>query len=120
MNVSGIDATYYVVADIERTTAFYSDLLGAPPDTRVGDRVSEWVLPDGASFGLYRTDDPEAGHNGSVMFAVADVAAAVEKARGGGVRFHGDGEVTDTPVCHMAFGEDNEGNQFILHKRKAG
>jgi hypothetical protein len=38
-------------------------------------------------------------------------------AKARGVKFH-DEEITDTPVCHMAFGEDPEGNQFILHHRK--
>ena len=52
------------------------------------------------------------------MFAVDDVAQAVGAAKARGVKFHDNGEVTDTPACHMAFGEDPEGNQFIMHHRK--
>jgi predicted enzyme related to lactoylglutathione lyase len=52
------------------------------------------------------------------MFAVDDVPQAVDAAKGRGVKFHDDGNITDTPACHMAFGEDPEGNQFILHHRK--
>jgi predicted enzyme related to lactoylglutathione lyase len=118
MNVSGIDATYYVVTDIDSTTKFYTQLLGADPAMRQGP-VSEWTFDDGSSFGLYQTEGT-AGSNGSALFAVADVAAAVAKAKGDGITFHQDGEITDTPVCQMAFGEDNEGNQFILHMRKSG
>ena len=118
MNVTGIDATYYVVADIDSTTKFYTQLLGSEPAMRQGP-VSEWTFADGSSFGLYQTEG-EAGSNGSALFGVPDVAAAVATAKGEGVKFHQDGEITDTPVCHMAFGEDNEGNQFILHKRKSG
>jgi predicted enzyme related to lactoylglutathione lyase len=118
MNVTGIDATYYVVAEIEGTTKFYTRLFGAEPAMRQGP-VSEWTFDDGSSFGLYQTEG-EKGSNGSALFAVPDVAAAVAKAKGDGVKFHQDGEITDTPVCHMAFGEDNEGNQFILHMRKSG
>ena len=118
MNVTGIDATYYVVADIDGTTKFCTQLLGAEPETRQGP-VSEWTFSDGSSFGLYQTQGTK-GSNGSAIFAVPDVAAAVAQAKGDGVKFHKDGEITDTPVCHMAFGEDNEGNQFILHKRKTG
>jgi predicted enzyme related to lactoylglutathione lyase len=63
-------------------------------------------------------DDSVRGRNGSAMFAVDDVAKAVTDAKARGVVFHQDGEITDTDACHMAFGEDPEGNQFILHHRK--
>ena len=68
---------------------------------------------------MYQTEGEKAS-NGSALFAVPDVAAAVAKAKTDGVKLHQDGEITDTPFCHMAFGEDNEGNQFILHHRKNG
>jgi hypothetical protein len=45
------------------------------------------------------------------------VAAAVKESKALGATYE-DEEVTDTPVCHMAFGQDPEGNQFILHMRK--
>jgi hypothetical protein len=34
------------------------------------------------------------------------------------VTFDDDGKIEDTPVCWMAFAQDSEGNNFILHKRK--
>jgi predicted enzyme related to lactoylglutathione lyase len=83
-------------------------------------RITEWNFADGTSFGLYGTETADTGTSGSVMFAVADVARAVEEYKALGVHFHENGDVTDTPACQMAFGEDPEGNQFILHKRKAG
>ena len=49
------------------------------------------------------------------MFAVPDIQQAVEYYRGRGVEIEGPEE---SPVCHMAFGEDSEGNNFILHQRK--
>jgi predicted enzyme related to lactoylglutathione lyase len=119
MNVTGIDANYYVVKDIDATTKFYTQLFGAEPAMRQGP-VSEWTFADGSSFGLYATEQAETGTSGSALFAVPDVAAAVAKAKADGVKFGEGGAVTDTPVCHMAFGEDNEGNQFILHTRKSG
>lgn len=119
MSVTGIDATYYTVSDIDATTAFYTQLLGAEPAMRQGP-VSEWTFSDGSTFGLYQSAQAEKGSNGSALFAVPDVAAAVAKAKADGIHFHEDGAVTDTPVCHMAFGEDSEGNQFILHARKSG
>jgi hypothetical protein len=86
----------------------------------VPGRVTEWNFADGTSFGLYGTETADTGTSGSVMFAVGDVARAVEECKALGVHFHENGDVTDTPDCEMAFGEDPEGNQFILHKRKAG
>lgn len=119
MNVTGIDATYYTVADIAKLTEFYTGLIGKAPEVEMEGRISEWPLGDGTAFGLYKSEgDGGGGRNGSVMFAVADVAAAVAEAKTRGVHFHENGDVTDTPVCHMAFGQDPEGNQFILHHRK--
>jgi predicted enzyme related to lactoylglutathione lyase len=116
--VHGIDATYYTVKDLDRATAFYTTLLGAAPNIQVPDMISEWTLGDDNSFGLYK---PPAGEgefhpSGGVMFVVDDVAAAVSAHKVAGVTFHGD--IEDTPMCHMAFGQDSEGNGFILHKRK--
>jgi predicted enzyme related to lactoylglutathione lyase len=120
MVVSGIDAVYYTVKDIAAETAFYAEILGAPPAMEWPGRLSEWTFADGNSFGLYAAEvEGEIPPNGSVMFAVDDVATAVAAAKARGVKFVVDGEITDTPFCHMAFGEDPEGNQFILHHRKA-
>jgi predicted enzyme related to lactoylglutathione lyase len=119
MNVTGIDATYYIVADIDSTTEFYTRLFGGEPAMRQGP-VSEWTFGDGNSFGLYQSETAEKGTSGDAIFAVPDVAAAVAKAKADGVKFGDDGAIMETPGCFMAFGEDNEGNQFILHKRKSG
>ena len=117
MHVHGIDANYYIVRDADAMTTFYTAFLGEPA-TMMPGRHAEWTFADGTSFGLYRSDDAGGGSSGSVMFAVDDVAKAVAACTALGVHFHASGAVTDTPGCHMAFGEDPEGNQFIFHKRK--
>lgn len=118
MKVNGIDTTYYIVADVAKEKQFYADLLGAAPETEWEGRLAEWSFGDGTSFGIYGSEQANKGRSGSVMFSVDDVAKAVDDAKARGVTFHDNGEITDTPVCHMAFGEDLEGNQFILHHRK--
>ena len=120
MTVTGIDAIYYTVKDVATTTKFYTDLLGAEPAMTWPGKLAEWTFTDGNSFGLYGMEGEggSGGRNGSAMFAVADVAKAMADAKARGVKFHDD-EITDTPACHMAFGEDPEGNQFILHHRKS-
>lgn len=115
--VSAIDAAYYTVTDLDRATKFYNDLLGFEPTFTQPGVVSEYTFPGGETFGLYKSDDGIPSGSG-VLFAVDDVAAAVAAAKARGVKFGEDGNVTDTPVCHMAFGIDSEGNGFILHRRK--
>ncbi len=79
--------------------------------------IAEWDLGDGGeAFGLYKGEQYE--HCDGVMFAVDDVVASVAELRERGVQFADNGAVEDTPVCHMAFGNDSEGNGFILHQRK--
>ncbi len=116
MQVRGIDATYYTVKNLDRATDFYKKLLGTEPTMHQPNFVSEWTFGGGETFGLYQTTAENFAPGGSAMFAVDDVAAAVKDAQAHG--FNVNSEVTDTPGCHMAFGEDPEGNQFILHKRK--
>ncbi len=118
--VKGLDASYYTVKDLEKQTKFYTELLGVEPTLAMPDFVSEWTFPGGgATFGLYKSSSGESWGSG-VMFAVDDVAAAVAECKARGVKFGEDGAVTDTPVCHMAFGTDPEGLGFIIHHRKDG
>jgi predicted enzyme related to lactoylglutathione lyase len=112
---TGIDATYYLVKDLARATAFYKDNLGLTPSMEMPDMLTEFTFPGGEAFGLYKTE--EFSPSGGVMFAVADVKAAKDAMESKGVKFD-DHEVTETPVCFMAFAQDTEGNHFILHQLK--
>jgi len=84
-----------------------------------GDMGAEFTFPDGTTFGLFKPDDQEWRRGGGLMFAVDDLDAAVAQYKARGVKLDDDGAIEDTPVCRMAFGEDSEGNYFILHQRKA-
>ena len=113
MNVTGIDALYYLVKDLDRATTFYRDVLGLKP---AAGAMAEFALPDGATFGLYKPERDADWHaSGGVMFAVPDAAAAVSELRGRGISIS---EPMETPACFMGFGEDTEGNGFIIHQRK--
>jgi predicted enzyme related to lactoylglutathione lyase len=116
LSVSGIDATYYLTKNLDDATKFYSDLLGMQPTMHAPDFVTEFTFPGGETFGLYKSG--EFSTSSGVMFAVDDVATFVASAKGRGVKFAENGDITDTPVCHMAFGSDPEGNGFIIHHRK--
>jgi len=114
ISVTGIDAVYYLTKDHDRARAFYRDVLGLPVTMDVPGMFTEFEFSGGEAFGLYHSAEwsPSAG----VMFAVPDIEAAVAALQAGGVAIHGD--ITDTPVCKMAFAEDTEGNSFIVHQRK--
>jgi predicted enzyme related to lactoylglutathione lyase len=114
MIVTGIDASYYYAKDFDRAVSFYTALIGSPPPSVMPGMFAEWEFPGGEAFGLYKGAEYHPGSG--IMFAVPDVAEAVAEMKARGVPFHGD--IEDTPVCHMAFGTDSEGNGFILHKRK--
>ena len=113
--IKGIDLTAYLVQDPRRAIAFYRDVLGMTP-TAIDDegRGSEFTLPDGSTFGVWKPE--EGGRGGAIMFAVDDAKAAVEHYRSRGLQVS---DVTESPVCYMAFASDPEGNMIIIHQRKA-
>jgi catechol 2,3-dioxygenase-like lactoylglutathione lyase family enzyme len=116
--ITGIDITTYLVQDVERAKRFYRDTLGLPLSDEYGSQGAEFELADGSSFGLWKMTDGSFHPSGGVMFAVADLAAAVPEFKKRGVTFEEDGAIEESPVCYMAFGKDTEGNSFILHQRK--
>ncbi len=116
--ITGIDITVYLVEDVERAKSFYRDTLGLPMGTDYGPQGAEFELSDGMTFGIWKGDGPFRPSDGSVMFAVSDIKAAVEYYKARGVTIDDDGAVHEFPVCFMAMAKDSEGNGFILHQRK--
>lgn len=113
--IKGIDLTAYLVKDPQKAIAFYRDVMGMTP-TAIDDegRGSEFTLPDGSTFGVWKPE--EGGTGGAIMFAVDDARAAVEHYRERGLKVS---DVTESPVCFMAFASDPEDNMIIIHQRKA-
>jgi len=115
IRTSGIDAVYYLAKDLDRAVAFYRDVLGLPVASTFPNGV-EFVLSDGSAFGVSHM--PGAWYPcGGAMFAVDDVAAAVERFRARGLEIYTHG-VLEAPSCSVAWCADTEGNNFTVHKRK--
>lgn len=114
--IRGIDITAYLVKDAERAKAFYRDVMGLRP-TWEAEAGAEYALSDGSTFGIWQGDEPWEPSRG-VMFAVDDAKEAADYYRARGAKI--EAEIFESPVCFMAFGEDSEGNRFILHQRKSG
>ncbi|MGH7729216.1 MAG: VOC family protein [Vulcanimicrobiaceae bacterium] len=114
--ISGIDIHTYFVKDAARAVAFWRDVMGLRPTEIDEGMGGEFVLPDGATFGLWKMEDGSWQAGGGIMFAVADARAAADAFRSRGVKVAE--HIEETPVCYMAFAEDSEGNSFVLHQRK--
>jgi predicted enzyme related to lactoylglutathione lyase len=112
--IKGIDLFAYFTNDPARSIAFYRDVMGMTP-TEVDDegRGAEFTLGDGTTFGVWKPD--EAASGACVMLAVDDIAAAVADLRARGLAIS---DSDGTPVCHMAFAKDPDGNTLIVHQRK--
>jgi catechol 2,3-dioxygenase-like lactoylglutathione lyase family enzyme len=115
--ISSLDFVAVPSTDAERTRAFYVDTLGLRPDDKA--RFEFWVGE--TCFGIWepsrlgREFAPQ--KNGHLALHVDDVAEARKELEGKGVEFLGD--TFDTGVCHMAFLQDPDGNDLMLHHRYA-
>lgn len=103
--------------DAERSRTFYVETLGLRPDE--SSRFEFWV--GDTCFGIW---EPEkmgrefiAQRNAHPALHVEDVAAARTELEAKGVEFIG--EIFDTGVCQMAFFQDPDGNDLMLHHRYA-
>jgi catechol 2,3-dioxygenase-like lactoylglutathione lyase family enzyme len=117
MQVERVDFVAIPARDLERSRAFYRDVLELPqnpsdPDEFEAGNVTLAVW-DPTQFGLEFKTNGE----GDIALRVADVAAARAELEGKGVEFVG--EIKDTGVCHMSFFADPDGNSLMLHHRYA-
>jgi predicted enzyme related to lactoylglutathione lyase len=104
------------VQDMERAKAFYSETLGLPL-TGPDDGFPEFDL---GNVSLYLIDPTKVGgefapHVSYIALRVPNVQDARATLESKGVVFEGD--IRETPVCHMAFFKDSEGNALMLHRR---
>lgn len=103
--------------DADRTRAFYVDTLGLRPDQHskyefwAGDTcIAVW---EPAKMG--REFAPQ--KNAHLALHVDDLSAARAELEAKGIKF--DGDNLDSGVCHMAFFNDPDGNDLMLHSRYA-
>jgi predicted enzyme related to lactoylglutathione lyase len=113
--VTGIDAHIYNVKDFDRALAFYTGLIGKKPETLVEGTWAEFELRDGSAFAIGKHPNHPWQPGYTILFAVPELNEAIAFVRSHGGKADDPGE---SPVCRMSFGEDTEGNQIVLHKRK--
>jgi predicted enzyme related to lactoylglutathione lyase len=122
--VTGVDFVSVPTTDLERSMAFYGDVLGL-------ERSTVWQQPGkdpvGAEFengtvtiallACERLGIEFQPHKVPIALRVDDVAAARAELEARGVKFNGD--IIDSGVCHQAIFEDPDGNTLDLHHRYA-
>src|SRR5262249_28495662 len=119
IHVERTDFVSLPVTDMERATSFYRDTLGLEqisehgfPEFQLGENVSLYLLSMEAFGSKF-----SAPHSAHIALRVPDVAETRRELESRGVAFAGD--IFDTGVCHMAFFQDPDGNQLMLHPRSA-
>ena len=117
IRAKAIDAHYYLAKDLDRAIAFYRDVIGLEVAREFPGGTVEFDLADGNTFGISMLPEGMWYPGGGVMFAVDDMDAAVARLREEGITFFTDGAM-ESPVCHVAWCQDTEGNNFALHVRK--
>lgn len=107
------------VTDIKRARDFYEGVLGFKPAMEsAGGMWVEYEL-GGSTFaiGCYGDVWKPSKDGTCAAFEVDDLDAEVSRLKSKGVKFTM--EAMDTPVCCFALFPDPDGNQLMLHKRKA-
>jgi catechol 2,3-dioxygenase-like lactoylglutathione lyase family enzyme len=116
MQVERVDFVDIPSRDVERSVAFYRDVVELPQNPR---EPTEFEAGN-VTLAIWKPEDqgvdfPKSAAHG-IALRVADVAAARAELEQNGVEFIGD---RDSGVCNMAFFADPDGNSLILHRRYA-
>jgi catechol 2,3-dioxygenase-like lactoylglutathione lyase family enzyme len=112
MKVETVDFLTIPTRDVERSVAFYTEVLGLEPGAKGEVETPNVTI----SFWNPEKDGEEfKPHVGGFAIRVADVAEARRELEAKGVEFLG--ETYDSGVCHMGFFKDPDGNTVILHRR---
>jgi predicted enzyme related to lactoylglutathione lyase len=114
--------TCYPVIDMARARKFYEEVLGLKSTVTYGTpggmQWTEYDIGAGTlALGCGAPDLRPRDDGASIALEVEDFDAAIAHLRTQSVKFKID--PMPTPVCHMAFIYDTEGNLICIHKRNA-
>ncbi|BDS07980.1 hypothetical protein NT6N_30200 [Oceaniferula spumae] len=121
MKIQEIAFSCYPVTDMEKSRAFYEGILGLTCTMDSEHDGAHWVEYDigAGTLAIGKAPGMNPSSDGcSVGLEVDDFDNAIAELKAAGVEF-GFGPI-ETPVCHMAFVLDPDGNSVGIHKRKEG
>ena len=116
MDTRGIDATFFLVKEMNRARAFYDVLLEKTPAI-ASEHWAEYELADGTTFALGFHPGMEFKPSFGLLLGVSSLDAAKQRATTAGATLTGvemGGE-----ICKSAEIVDTEGNSLYLHQRYA-
>ena len=120
-NATAIAFTCYPVTDMARARKFYETVLGLKATTAYGSEGGmQWTEYDIASgtlaLGCGAPDWRPREDGAALALEVEDFEQAIAHLRATNAKFKV--EPMASPVCHMAFIYDTEGNLICIHKRR--
>jgi predicted enzyme related to lactoylglutathione lyase len=121
MKVVEIAFSCYPVTDMPRARAFYEGVLGLTATMDAQFEGAHWVEYDigAGTLAIGVTPGMSPSQDGcSVSLEVKDFDKAISELQAAGVPFKFG--PLETPVCHMAWVRDPDGNLVGIHKRNAG
>jgi len=122
VQVTAFAFTGYPVTDLPRARAFYETVLNLKPASTWIEGEKGWIeyeLGDAClAISNFSPDKWKPSADGpSLALEVADFDAAVAALRTAGVKFAL--EPMDSGVCRMAVIADPDGNNLLIHRRRA-
>ena len=105
------------VTDVDRSVAFYRDVLGIPFLFRVPGQPMAFFDCDGVRLYLGEPESEDFRSRGVLYFTVEDIGEAHSALAERGVSFRDDPHVvhrTEDAELHMAFFNDPDGNNLAL------
>jgi predicted enzyme related to lactoylglutathione lyase len=107
------------VSDIKRAREFYEGALGLKPAMEsAGGMWVEYEIGNGTfGIGCYGEAWKPADQGTLIAFEVDDADGELARLKSRGVKVSL--AVTDSPVCRFAIVRDPDGNQIMIHQRKA-
>ena len=118
--VTGVDFISIPTTDLERSRAFYADVLGLERSKRWGEMPAGEFETGSLTIAIMQSDAfglEFKPHSHPIALHVEDVAAARAELEALGVAFPAD--TIDSGVCHMAHFADPDGNALMFHHRYA-
>ena len=108
----------YIVKDMARARKFYETSLGLTVGMNFADQWVEYEVA-GQTFAITCMDTGhQAGVKGGIVaFEVDDFDTALVRLKATQVKFVMD--KYETPVCNFAVVADPDGNEIMIHRRKA-
>jgi predicted enzyme related to lactoylglutathione lyase len=97
------------VKDLDAATAWYSKLIGRPPQSRPMAEVAEWEFARGGWLQVF--EDAERAGSSSVTFAEDDLDERLAELKSLGIVI---GQTTDSDYVRTAIIADPDGNQLVF------